>query len=184
MTTKINIYEMAAIAGSAHEPPHRDTAGMTMNYDEIPHMPLGTVPEDLPDENPGLYRLIIAKRAIIAGYEAGEEDPEASIGDLLADLRHLCDALGLDFGCLDDRAYGHYVAELEDEVALKSACIKGQGEMADKMRARIKALEDTLRDALERLDYLRPDRFDDKAHQENWDRFMTDAQKLLKGIAP
>ena len=82
-----------------------------IDYDLIPHNPLGTVPDDLPDENPGLYRLIIAKRAIIAGYEAGENDPEACIADLLADLRHLCDALGLDFADLDERAYGHYVDE-------------------------------------------------------------------------
>ena len=52
-----------------------------IDYDLIPHNPLGTVPDDLPDENPGLYRLIIAKRAIIAGYEAGENDPEACIAD-------------------------------------------------------------------------------------------------------
>ena len=155
-----------------------------MNYEDIPHLPLGAVPDNLPDENPGLYRLIIAKRALCAGYEAGEEDPEASIGDLLADLRHLCDALGLDFGELERRGYGYYVAELEDEVALKSACIKGQGEMADKMRARINALDDTLRDLLDRLDYQRPERFDDEAHRENWDRFIADAQKLLKGIVP
>ena len=155
-----------------------------MNYIDIPHLPLGEVPENLPDENPLLYHLIIAKRALMAGYECGEEDPEACVSDMLADLRHLCDALGLDFGVLDDRAHGHYVAELEDEVALKSACIKGQGEMADKMRARIKALEDTLRDLLDRLDYQRPERFDDEAHRENRDRLIADAQKLLKETAP
>ena len=81
-----------------------------MNYEDIPHLPLGAVPDNLPDENPGLYRLIIAKRALCAGYEAGEEDPEASIGDLLADLRHLCDALGLDFGELERRPHENIAA--------------------------------------------------------------------------
>jgi len=109
---------MASIAGTAHAPrtgdasTHRVPEGKKgMNYDLIPHNPLGTVPDELPDDNPGLYRLIIAKRAIIAGYEAGENDPEACITDLLADLRHLCDVLGLDFADLDEGAYGHYVEE-------------------------------------------------------------------------
>lgn len=38
--------------------------------------------------------------------------PENGICDLLADLRHLCDSLNLDFAELDLRAYRHYQAEL------------------------------------------------------------------------
>ncbi len=38
--------------------------------------------------------------------------PVEGIADLLADLRHLCDALGLDFAELDSRAYDHYICEL------------------------------------------------------------------------
>jgi hypothetical protein len=30
---------------------------------------------------------------------------------LLCDLRHVCDALNLDFADLDSRAYAHYSAE-------------------------------------------------------------------------
>ena len=76
----------------------------------IPHYPLGQVPEVLPDENPSLYRQVIAKRAILAAYENGD-DPEAGVTDLLADLRHLCDALGWDFATLDGAAYRHYAEE-------------------------------------------------------------------------
>ena len=54
-----------------------------MNYIDIPHLPLGEVPENLPDENPLLYHLIIAKRALMAGYECGEEDPEACVSDIV-----------------------------------------------------------------------------------------------------
>jgi hypothetical protein len=54
---------------------------------------------------------IIAKRALVAGY--GEEsEPETCIVDLLADLRHICDAIGADFGELDGMAYRHYSEEL------------------------------------------------------------------------
>lgn len=38
--------------------------------------------------------------------------PEDGISDLLADIRHLCDLLGLDFSDLDSRAYRNYVSEL------------------------------------------------------------------------
>lgn len=40
------------------------------------------------------------------------EEPETAIGDLLNDLRHLCDALGLDYEHLAARDI-HYAAELE-----------------------------------------------------------------------
>lgn len=46
-----------------------------------------------------------------AGYE-GRTDWGATITDTLADLRHLADTHGLDFGQLDRVAYDHYLAEL------------------------------------------------------------------------
>jgi len=85
-----------------------------MNIDEIPSYKLGQAPEDLHDKNPKLYRLVVAKRALVAGYETVEDDIEACITDLLADLRHLCDALDLDFSALDNRGFGHYVAEAKE----------------------------------------------------------------------
>ena len=35
------------------------------------------------------------------------------VSDLLADLRHFCDAYGIDFAECDSRAHGHYLSELE-----------------------------------------------------------------------
>ncbi|MDP3071120.1 MAG: hypothetical protein Q8N18_12590 [Opitutaceae bacterium] len=95
-------------------------AETTMTTDDdawaaIPHYPLGQVPESLPDENPALYRQVIAKRAILAAYENGD-DPEAGVTDLLADLRHLCDALGWDFATMDSAAYRHYTEEKSEGV--------------------------------------------------------------------
>lgn len=80
-------------------------------WDAIPHYPLGTIPDNLPEKDPILYRQVIAKRALIAAYEEPEEVPEESIRDALADLRHLCDALGLDFGSIDTQAYQAYQKE-------------------------------------------------------------------------
>lgn len=79
-------------------------------WNEILLHPLGTIPDDLPAENPLLYRRVIAKRAIVATYEESDL-PEACIVDLLADLRHLCDALGLDFAQLDRAAFLGYATE-------------------------------------------------------------------------
>lgn len=92
-------------------------------WNEIPHHPPGTVPDDLPDENPVLYRRIIAKRAIVAAYEESDL-PEACMVDLLADVRHLCDALGLDFAQLDRAAFLGYATERAAENAAASG-VKG-----------------------------------------------------------
>lgn len=43
------------------------------------------------------------------------DTPETDITDLLADIRHFCDANGLDFANLDRMAYQHYLAELGEE---------------------------------------------------------------------
>jgi hypothetical protein len=43
-------------------------------------------------------------------------DLGTSISDLLGDLRHLCDALGLDYDSLDLHGLAHYNAELRGEM--------------------------------------------------------------------
>jgi hypothetical protein len=40
--------------------------------------------------------------------------PEDSVTDLLADLRHLCDFVDLDFEALVERSLMHYEAEVEE----------------------------------------------------------------------
>ncbi len=47
---------------------------------------------------------------VIDGY-AGNEDLEDVVVDILTDLRHLCDAEGLDFAQHDRTAYQHYLEE-------------------------------------------------------------------------
>lgn len=58
--------------------------------------------------------------AALAGYvEAVADDPDEPIrqtlGDVLADLRHLADALGLDFADVDRQAADRYREELHGE---------------------------------------------------------------------
>lgn len=42
----------------------------------------------------------------------GDPDAQDNVTDLLANLRHLCDARGWDFAALDKTAHTHYLAEL------------------------------------------------------------------------
>lgn len=44
-------------------------------------------------------------------------DFDTALGDLLANLRHLCDERGLDFPAFDQRAHEYYVAERADAKA-------------------------------------------------------------------
>ena len=81
--------------------------------EDIPHYALGEVPDDLPDENPIFYRQIIAARALRAGYE-DVEDTETTVIDVLADLRHLCDVLEIDFANCDRIGHDHYLCELQE----------------------------------------------------------------------
>lgn len=64
-------------------------------------------------------RVALAKRALTETREGGPQNggndwPEA-ITDLLADLRHLCDAMNLNYADLDRQAYDHYCAEAQRE---------------------------------------------------------------------
>ena len=43
--------------------------------------------------------------------EEAAESPEEFVRDLLADLRHYCDAHDVDFSAADDTAQSHYLAE-------------------------------------------------------------------------
>lgn len=78
-----------------------------MDWNEIPYYRLGEVPEDITHE---MYRAVVAKRALIATYEDADS-PTEIIMDMLIDLRHLCAALGLDFGTLNQGARTRYGEE-------------------------------------------------------------------------
>lgn len=77
-------------------------------WDKIPVYAIGEIPEPEPPRYK--HGQTVAKRALLAATE--DDDPEDAIVDLLADLRHLCDALGLSMADLDKRAHSHYLAEL------------------------------------------------------------------------
>lgn len=56
-----------------------------------------------------------AKRVYGGGIDV--EPSDQAIADLLADLRHLADGLGLDWDHLCGWGEGHYEAEIEDDLA-------------------------------------------------------------------
>lgn len=84
-------------------------------WKRIPLVGTGEIPDDLMDEDPRLYRLVIVKQAIDdAGYDVlDEEEARLAISHLLADLRHLCDALDQSFADLDAIAYNYYLNDKE-----------------------------------------------------------------------
>jgi predicted metallopeptidase len=77
-------------------------------FNKIKIHELGKTPERLTGNN---YRAHNAKRSILATYEDAESDASAAIVDLLADIRHLCDKVGLDYADHDRVAYNHYTEE-------------------------------------------------------------------------
>lgn len=48
-------------------------------------------------------------------HDSAEEPLETNIGDLLADLFHLCDAANLDFARLEARARMHHQTEVVEQ---------------------------------------------------------------------
>lgn len=77
-------------------------------FAEIPVYPMGEVPDNLFDAR---LSCALAKRVLLARSYDSEVDPETAITDTLADLRHLCERLGVDYYECDARAYRLYLAE-------------------------------------------------------------------------
>ena len=105
-----------------------------MTTDLFPATPLADIdcPADLPerwgehlDGGAEDGASIADNNAIRAGFAAtavkafadrtglNTEDMDTTLGDLLADLMHLCDALGLPFADMVERAHHHHDPELK-----------------------------------------------------------------------
>lgn len=74
-----------------------------------------------PDDSPADLNLRRAARAaavvqVIGRLEsaAGVEPVQTMMTDLLCELRHLCDAIGLDFASINHYAARHHAADLQD----------------------------------------------------------------------
>ena len=82
-------------------------------FEDIPHYPLGEVPDELPEKNEELYRLIIIKRAMLASYEEAASEGKTAIAQVVADM--LTDVMGIDFNqCVKEAAdYYHQATERE-----------------------------------------------------------------------
>lgn len=60
--------------------------------------------------NPNMARIQRARKAV-KGYAGEFHDLEANIKDILTDLRHLCEAKGIDFEACNRSARNGYEAE-------------------------------------------------------------------------
>ncbi len=63
-------------------------------------------PSDKAAESTGRVRL-----ALQAEYDLCDDDPESAVIDLLSDLRHYCEAVGLDFDYALRVSYDHWSEE-------------------------------------------------------------------------
>lgn len=86
---------------------------------DIPHYELGKAPEEFIEQQPRMYRCCCAKRAMIASYDLEATSPrgdvEDAVTDLLSDLRHLCQQLGIDYAEHDRRAQQHFSEEQQQD---------------------------------------------------------------------
>lgn len=81
----------------------------TKGWDAIPYSKTGEVLTGLPTVP---YRLATLKKAMVEIYEVGlPVELHYAITDILADIRHMCDQLNLDFGALDKTAHSVYLNE-------------------------------------------------------------------------
>lgn len=55
------------------------------------------------------------------------ENAEEVIGDLLGDLRHLCQAWGIDFDEVSERGRGHFEYEVAEEAEMKKNRVNADG---------------------------------------------------------
>ena len=79
----------------------------------IPNIAVAKLPARFLDD-PRLARkkaAIIAKQALLERVKLNK-DPETAIVDLVADLRHLCDVLGIEWHDVRLQAASHYEAEV------------------------------------------------------------------------
>jgi hypothetical protein len=82
---------------------------LNANWMMVPNTKLGFDLNELPTV---FSRLILLKRAMVEGYGTGDEESHrAVLTDMLADIRHMCDLLDLDFVKLDKTAYSVYINE-------------------------------------------------------------------------
>lgn len=58
---------------------------------------------------------LVGLRAFAQRTGITDEDPALVIGDFLGDLRHLCDALGVDFATVNDHGAEHHWYEVRGE---------------------------------------------------------------------
>lgn len=80
-------------------------------WDNIPAIGLDEGAGDIPilEMHP-----VTAKRALTQAYGSTRFEAEDNIGDLIADMHHLCDHLGLDWDAMLQQSERTYAGDFED----------------------------------------------------------------------
>ena len=67
------------------------------------------------DDNKARAERILCAATAVEAYNDNKDDPATLVADLLADLRHYCDAHNIDFADCDRRGRDHYTNEQEPQ---------------------------------------------------------------------
>ena len=67
------------------------------------------------DENKARAERILCAVTAVEAYRDNQDNPATLAADLLADLRHYCDAHNIDFADCDRRGRDHYTNEQEPQ---------------------------------------------------------------------
>lgn len=92
-----------------------DSAGKALTKDEIEEARQEFWKNFNPCEEWGIEQRRERAQRALRFYQEGGNDTATDVSDLLADIRHLCDAEGIDFHAESDRSYRHYIEEKEEE---------------------------------------------------------------------
>lgn len=74
------------------------------NWEAIPHMRIGQIPEAIMNGPINVVSLLVAKRCLMEVHEDSETDPEQGMKDAVANFMVLCAHLGLSFESILDSA--------------------------------------------------------------------------------
>ena len=86
-------------------------------FPQLPSQSTEDDPDDPPELTPKDRAGFVGRIERVSPYDEGldahgtMESPSEFMTDLLTDIRHYCDARGVDFAACDRAAYGHYINE-------------------------------------------------------------------------
>lgn len=84
------------------------------NWNEIPHLRVGEVPERIVNGPHKPMNLVVAKRCLMEVSEDAVADPETAMIDAVTNFRALCAFLGISFDRISEMAETHFSEEVNE----------------------------------------------------------------------